>query len=491
MKKFYCVALVCLAVLLSLVCCALANPEQGGQGGDDASQGEVEEIVTKEVVVKENIADIVFFIDSSGSMWDEIQGVKDNVAAFADALEEKGVKEAHFAIIDFHDSQNKVIDFGGSHWTTDAQKVKDALAAITLGGDEHITRALNTVTSWSDFREKAYHFGFLLTDEPTYDAPPMATLIPVFQSMDIQISTITKQDLKTHYHDLFTNTGGVWIDIDRPDYYKSMLDLATWISETILISVDYRLVPTEVVPVATSSVASTVATEAGISAESIDVMRSEISSLYDVSLPHDLISRDIIETSLGIEFLTKINTIVLYSETLTSGDWGYFLFGLTLNTSPDITGLSVRNSTKFEAKADTDGFLDFIMFDTSGKKLDTITTKDVLILVYGKTEDCITPYLVKDKEKGDVRFWVKNAADFGDYATKNRESVLKTLEEKLKEFLKKFNIDSKTVEELKEKAEELLDKVTGSGGGGGGCETGLGIFGLAVLTAALGFRKSR
>ena len=413
MKKFYCVALVCLAVLLSLVCCAFADPDQGDQS----------EI--KSVVKTMGSADIVFFIDSSASMGEEIAGVKDNLTAFADELSKKGVN-ARYAIIDFHDRQNKVIDFSGSHWSSDAQKVKEELAAIRLGGDEYITLALDTVNSWDDFRQDAQIFGFLLTDEPTKTNanPKLADLITPYKSKLIQLTVITKQSLKAHYHDIYTETGGVWIDIDRPDYYKSMLDLATWISETILISVDYRLVPTEVVPVATSSVASTVATEAGISAESIDVMRSEISSLYDVSLPHDLISRDIIETSLGIEFLTKINTIVLYSETLTSGDWGYFLFGLTLNTSPDITGLSVRNSTKFEAKADTDGFLDFMMFDTSGKKLDTITTKDVLILVYGKTEDCITPYLVKDKGKGDIRFWVKNAADFGDYATKNRESVL-------------------------------------------------------------------
>ena len=462
MKKFCCSLAVCL-IALCFVCGAFADDQSQTQG--QSGQGS-QEIITVDPEKKVGDVDIVFFIDQSGSMQDEIDAVKENLIAFSNSLATQGVA-ARFAIIAFHDNENKVFDFSGSHWTTNVKDVESSMGTIRAHGDERITRALNTVLDWSDFNSEALKVGFLLTDEPTasyysyrYGDPELSELVEPYKTKGIQLTTITKQHDKEHYRIIYEPTGGVWIDIDRPDFYKSMLDLASWITETITIPEEKRLPATDIEPVSTSA-ASTVASEAGIPVESIDVLTTDTSSYFDISLPHDLVSRDEIEKDLGIEFLSKLNTVILYSESLASGDWGYFLFGLTLPDDAKLTGLKVGNSTSFSEH--NDGFLDFMIFDTTGKKLDTISGNKILILVYGETESAITPYLVKKSD--EVKFWIMNASDFGDYANKNRSDI---------------------VEELKDRAKALLNKIFGDdGSGGGGCDTGFGLIGLAILGTAL------
>lgn len=83
-------------------------------------------------------ADIVFLIDSTGSMEDIINCVKNNAEAFVDALKQKGVSAA-LALIDYQDltadgyDTTTVHQTGGSNWFYDLNAFKAALSGLELG----------------------------------------------------------------------------------------------------------------------------------------------------------------------------------------------------------------------------------------------------------------------------------------------------------------------------------------------------------------------
>ncbi|MGN1443367.1 MAG: vWA domain-containing protein, partial [Acutalibacteraceae bacterium] len=87
-----------------------------------------------------NKVDIVFAIDATGSMSDEITNVKNNIAAFSEKLIERGL-DIRFSIIEYRDTtcgeETKVYTLNGSKWYTDLSSVTNVLSQIraTGGGD--------------------------------------------------------------------------------------------------------------------------------------------------------------------------------------------------------------------------------------------------------------------------------------------------------------------------------------------------------------------
>ena len=79
-----------------------------------------------------------------------------------------------------------------------------------------------------------------------------------------------------------------------------------------------------------TSIMDNIANEAGITRDVINILTEENSQAYDVSLPHDLSPdrRKEIESQINAKFITKIDTINLYSDTLEKGEPGYFMFRL-------------------------------------------------------------------------------------------------------------------------------------------------------------------
>lgn len=438
-------------------------------------------------------ADIVFIIDASGSMQDDIDSVRDNVKAFASALTKKNI-DVRFAVVDFRDNYNqdrriahivRIHEFNGSHWTTSSQGVFEALDSITADGDETITHALRQILDWDDFRPEAFHFGFLLTDEPTVRSryitdPDYMTLnqvVPLLKNLPIQMSVITTMSLKDHYRSLFSDTDGVYIDIDREDYYKSMLDIAQWIIEIITYPSGLYHTTIEIVPhniTENSSIMDNIAAGADITRDQINVLTEDNYNYYDVSLPHE--PSDDMRAKVDGEFITKIDTINLYSDKLSKDQYGYYMFQLDINISADIigNGLRIGNSTTFgDAR---DGYIDFIMFNEDGTKIDTITqnTNRVLVLMYGKTESCLTLYLVKSNSDGAVRLWSEDAENFGEYITENRTSVLDSVKKGLRNA-----VDS---------IRNLFGGGDDDGGSSGGCDSGIGIVAMIAL-AGMFYKK--
>ena len=480
-------------------------------------------------------ADIVFFIDASGSMQEEITSVKENVVKFASELADKKVN-ARFAVIVFYDNYGtnyNIVQYirihtnsSGSHWLT-AEGVRDALEGVQADGDETITLALKQVlpdqkifVGNEGFREDAYHFGFLLTDEPAEYSPgipnwyvnpntytPLSKLIEPLGKI-MKMSVITGLDIKDYYRSLFMNTDGVFIDINRENYWRSMMDIAQWIVDTVVVGeakLPYTTI--EVVNVAIT-VLNRIAQEVKTEPDKINVMEEDNYGKFDPSLPREASEED--KKALdGGEFLTKVDTINLYSDELSKGEYGYFLFKLNLNIDSSVigSGLPVGNTAPEDFEKEKDNaFIPFIMSDyTTGNKLDTIKTgnEKVLVLLYGKAEETLTLYLVKDKD-GKVRLWTsgRETREVIPSDTENDDSGKGTITEEeadekgvtsvdtdIKEGTKQL-VDT-TVELVKdwwdkygEQVKDFVKKATG----GGGCDAGLGLVGVLAL-AGLAFRK--
>lgn len=202
-----------------------------------------------EVLPEKKAADIVFMVDSTSSMSPYINSVKSNLTSFVRYLEEKGVN-LRMSVIEYKDitadgeDSTAVHKIDGSQWSSDADKVIEALESISVsgGGDtaETPSDALERVTdSGWQWREDAEKFAFVLTDAGFKDAekdsriPDMNAQVQLLRKQGIEVTVVSKMSYEDDYNSLYNITGGEFIDIEADDYYKLMLEVADWIFNSL------------------------------------------------------------------------------------------------------------------------------------------------------------------------------------------------------------------------------------------------------------------
>lgn len=191
-------------------------------------------------------ADIVFIIDTTGSMGGEIDNVKNNIQYFVDTLKAKGVS-AGFALIDYQDLEadgydsTRVHKNGESNWFYDVDAYKNAIENLDLGygGDapECAVDALETARLL-DMRESAGKIFILVTDadykvDNRYDIPSMEAEIELLKNSGVTCAVVSDSYDKEIYYDLYTETNGVWADI-YGDFYSELTALADKIGDEIV-----------------------------------------------------------------------------------------------------------------------------------------------------------------------------------------------------------------------------------------------------------------
>ena len=199
------------------------------------------------VSYESNKVDIVFAIDATGSMSDEINNVKTNIAAFSENLIESGL-DIRFSIIEYRDitegEETIVHTLSGSHWVTDIDSVVSILQGIDAngGGDgpETVMDALgyvadNDLMSW---RSDAYRFAFVLTDanyktNNNYGYTDLGTLTAKLANMNVVTSVITSSSYKSTYTGLYNGTGGIYADINSKSFDQEMMNLSNSIIESV------------------------------------------------------------------------------------------------------------------------------------------------------------------------------------------------------------------------------------------------------------------
>jgi len=171
-------------------------------------------------------ADIVFVLDISGSMEDEINNVKNNIQRLAQSIDDMGVS-ARWAAITYSDftiyepnEESTIVMNGANNWYTDVNAYKTAIGNISLayGGDEPEAAVDGLLlANTMETRKDARVFYILLTDatykvDNHYGASSMQDVANTLKDQSINTSVITSTDLYYNYNDL-TSTGGIQANI--------------------------------------------------------------------------------------------------------------------------------------------------------------------------------------------------------------------------------------------------------------------------------------
>lgn len=191
-------------------------------------------------------ADIVFAIDTTGSMSSTINNVVTNVASFATTLSENYNVKVNYSLVEFKDLEadgpgtTKVIKNGSSNWFSDVDtfisKVNDLSASGGGDAPESDIDALETARRL-DFRSSASKFIILITDASykvanDYGIQSMEEEIELLKKDGIITSVVTSSSRKGDYQILYESTGGIFADISSSSFSSSLLALADLIGET-------------------------------------------------------------------------------------------------------------------------------------------------------------------------------------------------------------------------------------------------------------------
>lgn len=190
-------------------------------------------------------ADIVFAIDTTGSMSGTINNVINNVTAFSSALARDYNVNAHFALIDFKDitcdgkDSTKVISDEYQNWFSDVNSFISSVKTLqaTGGGDdpECCVDALETARQL-DFRKTASKFIILITDNNykvanNYGITSMNEEVELLKKDGIHVSVVTYSTYASSYRSLYESTGGIFANISSSSFSSSLLNLASLIGE--------------------------------------------------------------------------------------------------------------------------------------------------------------------------------------------------------------------------------------------------------------------
>ncbi len=196
--------------------------------------------VTAEVEIVDfmkGTADIVFVLDTSGSMGNEIDTVKRNLVSFAKAVEEKGVS-ARWSVITYSDftlgnanEQTKIIYKGADAWFTSAAECADAINGISLanGGDtpEVAIDGLMAAKTLEN-RKDARVFYILVTDatfktDNHYSVKNMTECTNILKTAKVNVSVVTDSYVYSDYSAIVTATGGILENING-NFAQKLLD---------------------------------------------------------------------------------------------------------------------------------------------------------------------------------------------------------------------------------------------------------------------------
>ena len=153
--------------------------------------------------------DVVFVVDASGSMQDNINAVAEHLGEMVDAYKASEIDYqlglTHFSINE--KNQNRIRIF---QLTQDLSKYKATLSEIQLGGDEHALDAINETVMKLRFRSNATKHLILVTDEPftSLHGFTVDDAINLCRKNKVYVNVLGIDNPKHKY--LAAVTGGTW-----------------------------------------------------------------------------------------------------------------------------------------------------------------------------------------------------------------------------------------------------------------------------------------
>jgi Mg-chelatase subunit ChlD len=168
-----------------------------------------------------DLVDVIFVLDVSGSMGNEINEVRENIVEFADSLVARGF-DFRIGVVTFSTTVDDVWDL-----TDDVRQIQQNLAGIQLwGGVEDSPAALYRATELS-LRPGSKRTIIWITDEPYPETTyTKEEIVNRMLSLDITVNGVGLTELQTDWFDpIVLPTGGNFYDING-NFRDILLDIS-------------------------------------------------------------------------------------------------------------------------------------------------------------------------------------------------------------------------------------------------------------------------
>lgn len=201
-------------------------------GGDSESEIPSEDLTGK-------VVNLALVVDTTGSMYSAIDGVKTNLAQFVRYIESTGA-QFRISLIDYKDitcgEETIVHTFDYSVWSKDTDELIAAIDALYLdGGGDWAETPIDALGYLLDeatmtFNSGAAKFAILVTDagykdDNNHGYENMDQLITELAAKGIKVSVMTGTDCQEEYSSLINGTGGIFCNI-YDDFAETLMEYA-------------------------------------------------------------------------------------------------------------------------------------------------------------------------------------------------------------------------------------------------------------------------
>jgi len=185
---------------------AVAETGEAQTVSRDAQMGAVLQTVAGGIAsgTSSSIVDIVFLLDASGSMGDNIQAVRNHLVNMVEIFQQKPL-DFTLGVVTFKSSA-KVFP-----QTRDYQRYERLLENVQIGGDERAYDAIVRAIAWVQFRPEAERRFILVTDEPCKGSYTFLEVLKRCREARIKVDVIGINDPSQRV--LAVQTGGLWLPI--------------------------------------------------------------------------------------------------------------------------------------------------------------------------------------------------------------------------------------------------------------------------------------
>lgn len=153
--------------------------------------------------------DVVFVVDASGSMQDNINAVAEHLVEMIDAYKTSEI-DYQLGLTHFNMHQNGGNNINVSPLTKDLSQYKQMLYAIRVSGDENALDAIEQTLRECKFRSNTTKHLILLTDEPftSLQEYTVDTAIKLCQQKEVYVNVLGENIVQ--HKRLAEETGGTW-----------------------------------------------------------------------------------------------------------------------------------------------------------------------------------------------------------------------------------------------------------------------------------------
>jgi hypothetical protein len=186
-------------------------------------------------------ADLVFVIDTTGSMSDKIDGLIESCQSFVDRLAAKRIDWAA-AVVGFGDLTIEGDRIVATAFNSNAERVKSLLQGLPRysGGDnegESSLEALNAALDQPGYRAGAMKIVVLITDEPALQRKLRPASVTGRLREAGAIAFVLSPNIK-YFRSMAADTGGQWWNVKSGGDFSQILAIFDKIATTVASTVE-------------------------------------------------------------------------------------------------------------------------------------------------------------------------------------------------------------------------------------------------------------